>query len=332
MSYPTHGNEFHERMSWTMACRAATTANITISTGLNSGDTIDGVTLAAGDRVLVKDQSTGSQNGIYVVSASPARAADYDASGDIVGSVVVVSEGTANADTIWQCTTNAAITVGTTALVFAQFAGGIGGFATPAIVLGTAAAAGSAITAIRSDSTIVAFDATAPSTQAFGDSAVVGSAASATRRDHKHAMPSLGTGSTNAAAGDHTHAAGSGATITFGIPFGIDGGGGVITTGIKGDLEVPFTCTITGWTIMLDQSGSIVIDIWKDTYANYPPTVADTITASAKPTVTSATKGQNLAPSGWTTAVTAGDILRFNVDSITSATRATLVIRATRVI
>ncbi len=67
--------------------------------------------------------------------------------------------------------------------------GGSVSFATPAIVLGSSAAAGSAGTAIRSDSTIAAFDATAPSTQAFGDAAAVGTAAVAARRDHKHAMP-----------------------------------------------------------------------------------------------------------------------------------------------
>lgn len=62
-------------------------------------------------------------------------------------------------------------------------------FATPAIVLGTVAAAGAAATVIRSDATIVAFDATVPVTQAFGDAAATGSAAKAARRDHKHAMP-----------------------------------------------------------------------------------------------------------------------------------------------
>jgi hypothetical protein len=69
--------------------------------------------------------------------------------------------------------------------------GGSGGgsFATPAIVLGTAAAAGAASTTIRSDSTIVAFDTTVPVTQAFSDTATTGSAAVAARRDHKHGMP-----------------------------------------------------------------------------------------------------------------------------------------------
>lgn len=64
-----------------------------------------------------------------------------------------------------------------------------GVFATPVITLGTAAASGSALTTVRSDSTIVAFDATVPVAQAFGDAAATGSAAVAARRDHKHAMP-----------------------------------------------------------------------------------------------------------------------------------------------
>jgi hypothetical protein len=118
MAYPTHGPEYHERDPWKLPCRAATTATITIATALNAGDTLDGVTLAAGDRVLVKNQSTASQNGIWIVGASPARATDFDSEQDIVGAVLVVSEGTTNADTVWLSTTNAPITVGTTALSF----------------------------------------------------------------------------------------------------------------------------------------------------------------------------------------------------------------------
>lgn len=80
----------------------------------------------------------------------------------------------------------------------------ISGLATPAIVLGTAAAAGTTLTPIRSDATIVAFDATSPSTQAFGDTAVVGSVALAARRDHKHAMPADPVPAHAAAADPHT--------------------------------------------------------------------------------------------------------------------------------
>ena len=110
----------------------------------------------------------------------------------------------------------------------------------------------------------------------------------------------------------------------------MDGSGSVITTGIKGDLTIPFACTITAWTILCDQSGSIVIDIWKDSYANYPPTVADTITGSAKPTVSSATKATSSTLTGWTTSISAGDTLRFNVDSVATVTRATLTLTITR--
>lgn len=113
-------------------------------------------------------------------------------------------------------------------------------------------------------------------------------------------------------------------TVTRNIGITIDGGGSAITTGVKGYVEVPYACTIQQATILLDQSGSIVIDVWKDSYANYPPTDADSITASAVPTVSSATKSQDSTLTGWTTSITANDILGFNVDSITTATRATL--------
>ena len=114
------------------------------------------------------------------------------------------------------------------------------------------------------------------------------------------------------------------------LTFIIDGGGSAITTGQKGHLEIPFACTITGWTLVADQSGSIVIDVWKDTYANFPPTVADTIAGSEKPTLSTAQKNQDLTLTTWTTAVTAGDILAFNVDSITTVTRVTLSIRVNK--
>ena len=102
--------------------RAATTGNITISTALNSGDVIDGVTLANGDRVLVKDQTSKAENGIWVVAASPVRASDADAAGELSGgSFVFVEEGTANADTGYVITTNGSITPGTTAHDWAIF-------------------------------------------------------------------------------------------------------------------------------------------------------------------------------------------------------------------
>ena len=102
--------------------RVATTASITIATALNNGDTLDGVTLANGNRVLVKDQSTASENGIYVVGASPARATDLAAGDTAAGFFTFVEEGTVNADIGYVCTSNAGgDTVGTHNLAFAQF-------------------------------------------------------------------------------------------------------------------------------------------------------------------------------------------------------------------
>lgn len=101
--------------------RVATTANITIATALNSGDAIDGVTLANGDLVLVKNQSAPAENGVYEVSATPARASEFDTWNDHPGALLAVQEGTTQADTLWLCTTNVGGTLNTTAIAFAQF-------------------------------------------------------------------------------------------------------------------------------------------------------------------------------------------------------------------
>lgn len=105
--------------------RVATAAALTLATGVENGDTIDGVVIATGDRVLVKDQATASENGIYTVNASgaPTRALDLNTGAAAAGVRVVVNEGTVNADTMWGCTTNSGSdVVGTNNLAFA-FAG-----------------------------------------------------------------------------------------------------------------------------------------------------------------------------------------------------------------
>lgn len=101
--------------------RAATTANITLS----NTQTVDGVALAVGDRVLVKDQATASENGIYIVASGAwARAADFDTTTEVTaGAFTFVESGTVNADSGWVVSTDGAITIGTTAIAFAQFSG-----------------------------------------------------------------------------------------------------------------------------------------------------------------------------------------------------------------
>ena len=114
----------------------------------------------------------------------------------------------------------------------------------------------------------------------------------------------------------------------------IDGGGSAITTGIKSDIEIPFDCTITSVTLLGDQSGSIVIDLWKTTYSAFDnsthPVVGDSITASAKPTLSSASKSTDSTLTGWTKSITSGDIIRVNVDSCTTTERCVLIIGFTR--
>ena len=106
------------------AARVAINGNISIATGLENGDTAGGVTLATGDRVLVKDQTTASENGIYVVQASgqALRATDFDTAAEVdSGDFVFVTAGT-YANTGWVQTLRPA-TIGTDALSFTQFSG-----------------------------------------------------------------------------------------------------------------------------------------------------------------------------------------------------------------
>lgn len=114
------------------------------------------------------------------------------------------------------------------------------------------------------------------------------------------------------------------------IVYVIDGGGAIYSTGLKGYLQIPFNCTITSVSLLADQTGSTVIDVWKDTYNNFPPVVADSICASAKPTITSSNKSTNSTLTGWTKTITAGDVLAFNVDSVTSITRVTITLSVNR--
>ena len=114
------------------------------------------------------------------------------------------------------------------------------------------------------------------------------------------------------------------------ISFLIDGSGAVPTTGLKGSIMIPFACTINQAEIVADVSGSAVVDIWKDTYANYPPVVGDSITASAKPTLSTAIKATDSTLTGWTTTIAAGDYLHFNLDSVTTCTWILVTLRVKR--
>lgn len=153
-------------------------------------------------------------------------------------------------------------------------------------------------------------------------------------------LRTLGTGPNQATAGDDvrlsdartplphaaSHATGGSDPIVLRrqVTVVIDGGLAVITTGIKAYISLPVAGTFKKWRILADVAGSIVIDVWKDVYANYPPLVADTITAAAKPTLTAALSAESSTLTGWTTAFAAGDVLAFNVDSVATVKKISL--------
>lgn len=122
-------------------------------------------------------------------------------------------------------------------------------------------------------------------------------------------------------------------TYTFGIPFVFDGGGSAITTGVKYQgIEIPFACTITGWTATSSAnaaSTNFVVTVSKATYAAHSTYTA--ISGTEKPTIAiGANKGQDLTLTTWTTAVSAGDLLQVSVDSTGNITLGAVTLRLTR--
>jgi hypothetical protein len=241
-----HKPHFHRNEAWKQPVRCATAAAGTLASSFEDGDSAGGVTLATGDRILVKDQAAAEENGIYVVAASgaPARAYDMDVDAEVVGAMVPVIDGT-HAGTVWRCTNTATPTLGVTDLVWAAW---------PSAAGGTAA-----------------------------------------------------------------------------IEYVVDGAGAELTGGLKGFLEIPFDCTITAGRLLADTAGGAIVDVWNDTYSAFPPTNADSITAAAPLTMAAAAKSEDVTLTGWTTGIDAGDILAFNIDSVSTVTRLTISLTVERV-
>ena len=113
-------------LSWKDEVVVATTTAGTLATSFANASVVDGVTLVTGNRILIKNQTTASENGIYIVNATgaPTRATDNDTQADILGTAVFVANGTSNGGTRWVCNNTGTITVGTTAINFVQFSAG----------------------------------------------------------------------------------------------------------------------------------------------------------------------------------------------------------------
>lgn len=115
------------------------------------------------------------------------------------------------------------------------------------------------------------------------------------------------------------------------LEFIIDGAGSAITTGEKGHLEIPFDCTIEQAELLADQDGAIKVDIWEKDYANFPPADGDTICGGNEPEITATgDKYLDATLTDWTTALSKGGILAFNVDSCDTITRVTVILRVAK--
>jgi hypothetical protein len=160
-------------LSWKDTVKLASTANAALTGNIS----IDGVTTAAGDRILLKNQTAPAENGIWIASATAwTRATDADIEADLLNAAVFVSAGTVNADTAWVMSTNAPITVGTTGLTWVQFAGAGtytagNGLTLTGNVLDVGAGTGILVAADT-----VAVDTTVIATQAYVTTAVTGMA------------------------------------------------------------------------------------------------------------------------------------------------------------
>lgn len=121
---------------------------------------------------------------------------------------------------------------------------------------------------------------------------------------------------------------------TFGLEYVMNGGGAQLGTGLQGTLQVPFGCLITQVSMASDQTGSVVVDIWKCPYSTYnPPThpaVGDSITHTTPPTITSGVKYNDSALTNWITTINAQDILAFNINSVSNITRLTVCLTVTK--
>jgi hypothetical protein len=121
-------------------------------------------------------------------------------------------------------------------------------------------------------------------------------------------------------------------TLTQTYTIGFDGGGSELVAGMQFDVPFDSACEIVGVGLYADQDGDAVVDIWNDDHAAFPPTIADTITAAAKPTLSGADSYVDTTLTGWTKSIAAGDVLRFNLDSVETIERLTIKLTVQRTV
>jgi len=346
-------------LSFKESARVGTTGNITLS----GNQAIDGITTVNGDRVLVKEQTLGQENGVYIADAGAwSRSTDTDTGADIEGMAIFIQEGTTLSDTGWMLTTDPPIIIDTTVLVYVQFtalgqvtAGNgltktgntldVGPTAGRISVSANAVDIDSAYVGQASITTLGTITTGIWNGTAIAIANIANGAANEVLKTNAGAT-ALEFGllaNVNIAVGAEievsklqdgtpgqfirTDSAGTGVEWTddiFTINYVIDGGGAAISTGIAGHVVVDFACEVLEWAVVADQTGSIAIDVNAATFANYP--TMTNIDGSEPPTITSSTKGEDRSITTWST-LAAGDIIEFDVTSVTSIQRATIALK-----
>lgn len=272
---------------------------------------------------LVVDAAAAGASASAAASSASAAASSASAAATSASNA---STSASNASTSATNAANSASTASTQASNASTSATNAASSATTASTQATNAA--NSATAAATSATNASNSATAAATSATSAS---NSASTATTQasNASTSATNAATSETNAATSATAAAASLAAMDDAEIVMTIDGGGLVILAGKKGAIEIPFNCTIDRWTITADQSGSITIDINKSTYSGYPTTTS--ITGSAIPAISSAQKAQSSTLTGWTTTLSSGDILEFEVDATpTSITLATISLKVTK--
>jgi hypothetical protein len=255
------------------------------------------------------DQVTNIGGSGSVTSIAVAAPAEFTVSGSPVttSGTITIGKATETANTVWAGpTTGAAAAPTFRALVANDLPGGVGTVSSVALTMpGEFSVSGSPIT---SSGTLAVTKAGQNPNLFYAGPSGGGAAVPTFRAIATVDLPSN--------------------TVIGAIGIVIDGGGSSPTTGSKGFIQIPYSGTITSWTMLGDISGSAQVTVKKSTYSGFPTT--SSIVASAPPNLSSAQKNTNSTLTGWTTTFTAGDIMEFNLDSVTTITRITLELAVSR--